>query len=209
LAAGLYFGKKTDMSLLSKVFSPIGSLLDRVICVVFAVVLAQAPVYMAQYIDVLAGAQMEAGKVYEELTVAARTFDLEVDPYLDKLASNADPMVRNSAEVQLNAVARYRRYTEALKALRDRSAWVRPFMLMRHYDPSVHAAMDFEPNVPLTIEGAVYAGLGVVLALLVMALFKGLGRLIFRKRRTVYDEYEAKLPTQAGTRPKTDTDARV
>ncbi|RMG70709.1 MAG: DUF2937 family protein [Bacteroidetes bacterium] len=197
------------MSFLSKLFLPIGSLVDRLICVAFAVVLAQAPVYMAQYIDVLSGAQMEAGKVYEELSVAARAFDLEVDPYLDKLAENADPMVRSNAEVQQNSVRRYRRYTEALKALRDRSAWVRPFMLMRHYDPSIHAAMDFEPNVPLTIEGAVYAGLGVLLALMVMAFFKWLAGLIFRKRPTVYDAYEGKLPEKAASRSQTTSDPKA
>lgn len=191
------------MSILSKIFAPLGRLFDRIVCVVFAVVLAQAPVYMAQYIDVLSGAQMEAGKLYAELEGAAQAFGLEVDPYLDKLAANADPMVSNNAQIQQNAVGRYYRYSEALAALRDRSPWVRPFQLIRHYDPSIHAALDFEPNVPLTIEGAVYAGLGVLLALLVMGFFQWLGGVIFRKRRTVYDEYEGKLPAQSEARSGT------
>ncbi|GAB4429865.1 MAG: hypothetical protein OHK0039_48540 [Bacteroidia bacterium] len=182
------------MSILRKIFAPVGSLIDRILCVVFAVVLAQAPVYMAQYIDVLSGAQMEAGNLYRDIERLASGYSLTVEEYLAQLAGNPDRMVSENAQMQQTAVLRYRRYTDALGDLRESSAWGRPFALMRHYDPAIHAALNFEPNVPLTTEGAAYAGLGIVLALLLIGLVKWIGSLIFRRTPSVYEEYENHLP---------------
>lgn len=153
-------------------FTSFGNLADRLICVAFAIVFAQVPVYMAQYIDVLAGAQMESGKMHKELEEVASNYNLRIPEYLDKLMNNPDPMVRDNVAIQKNAEDRYQKYSLALTNLTERSVWVRPFYLIRHYDPSIHAAMHFEPNFPFTWEGAIYAILGVIVALMLIGLVK-------------------------------------
>ena len=161
-------------------FGSIGSLADRVICVLFAIILAQAPVYISQYVNVLAGAQMESEKIYDDLENSAAKFNLTLDEYLGRLLSNPDPMVKENAEVSSSAVNRYRQYSEALDALLNSSVWSKPFRLMQYYDQSIHAAMKFEPNVPLTYEGGFYALAGVLIAMLILGLFRTIFGKIFK-----------------------------
>jgi Protein of unknown function (DUF2937) len=159
---------------MSRIFSFFGSLADRIFSVAMALLFALVPTYMAQYTDVLAGAQMESGKLYQELTEVASKYNLSAHDYLEQLSKNTDPMVRDNAEVSLSAVKRYLKYTEALEALKSASIWNRPFRFLRYYDQTISDAMIFEPNVPLNLEGIAYALAGVLVALLIVALLRGL-----------------------------------
>ena len=161
---------------MNRILRPIGTLFDRIFCLGLAVVLAQFPVYLNQYIDVLSGAQQEAQTTFRDLEQAAAGFQLRVDEYLQRLQENTDPMVQANAEVSQRVVDRYRRYTEALGDLTSTSVWGRPFALAKHYDPAIHSAMRFEPNIPLTWEGAIYTLIGLVLALGLIGMVKWIGR---------------------------------
>jgi hypothetical protein len=186
------------MAFLKFFFGSVGSLVDRVVCVLFAIALAQAPVYIAQYIDVLAGAQMESQKTYDDLEERAAKFDLTLDEFLTRLINNPDPLVKENAEASASTVDRYKRYTEALNALLYGSVWAKPFLLARHYDPSINAAMHFEPNVPLTMEGAVYALAGVLIAMLIMGFFRFIFGKIFGGKK---EEKPAGKKTEGKTQP--------
>lgn len=180
----LYFGMDPlHIPTMSRLLKSFGSLTDRIICVAFAVLFAQVPVYISQYVDVLSGARMEAKKVYDEVAEVANEYGQSVEVFLGEMAENPDQRVRDLTGVQLNTVQRYHRYTEALEALTKRAGWLKPFALMNHYDPSIHAAMFFEPNVPLTIEGAIYALMGVIVALLLIALVTGIVQRIRNSRK--------------------------
>lgn len=173
------------MSFFLNIFGSIGSLADRIICVVFAVVLAQAPIYMGQYINVLSGAQMESQKTYDDIESRAKKYQLSVDEFIERLIANPDDLVRENAEVSMNAVERYKDYTEALNALLNSNIWLKPFRLMQHYDPSIQAALQFKPGVPLTLEGVVYGLIGVVLAMLLISLFKRIWKSVMPKKKPV------------------------
>ncbi|MEZ4777251.1 MAG: DUF2937 family protein [Bacteroidia bacterium] len=173
------------MSILSPITRSLGTITDRIICIVFAIVFAQAPVYMAQYIDVLSGAQMESQKLYEDLVERASKYELTIDEFLERLKANPDVLVKENAEASESAVNRYRNYTEALNALLESSVWNKPFRLIKYYDPSVNAAIQFEPNVPLTWEGIIYAFIGLVLALVIIGLFSSLWNALFKKKKDI------------------------
>jgi hypothetical protein len=174
----------------SSFLKSIGTLTDRIVCLVCAVVLAQVPVYIAQYTDVLSGAHMEAKKVYDEVVEVANNYQLSVEQFLEEMGSNPDEKVRDMSGIQQNTVDRYLRYDKALTALTKGSLWLKPFALIRHFDPSVHEAMFFEPNVPLTFEGAIYAFLGLLIALLLIGLVKRIGKSIRRSRDKSKAMYE-------------------
>ena len=182
------------MAFLNFFFGSVGSLVDRIVCVLFAIALAQAPVYIAQYIDVLAGAQMESQKTFDDLEERAAKFDLTLDEFLGRLLNNPDPLVKENAEASASTVERYRKYTEALNALLDSSPWAKPFRLVQYYDPSVNAAMHFEPNVPLTFEGAFYALAGVLIAMLIIGFFRWIFTKIFGRKK---EETTPKEKTQS------------
>ncbi|MEO1451555.1 MAG: DUF2937 family protein [Bacteroidota bacterium] len=169
-------------------FGLMGNLVDRLLCVAGAILLAQAPVYMAQYIDVLSGAKAESGIIYDELSALAKSYNLDLESYLDKLASNPDQMVRDNIAVQQSAVERHERYVEAFDAITNASIWTRPFRFMQHADPTISQAVVFEPGLPLTVEGGVYALVGVLLVMLILGLIRRIGR---GMRKATKDDYAA------------------
>lgn len=176
------------MNILAKIFSPIASIADRIICVVAAITLAQGPNYIAQYTDVLSGAEMEARKTYEEVQGRATAKSMSVDDYIAKTIDETPRGIEawNFVQDSKKSVERYQNYHEALLALQNSSLWKRPFVLTYYYDASVHEAINFEPNVPITTEGAVYGLIGVLIALVAIGLVKALLNLIFgKKKKTV------------------------
>ena len=64
---------------MNRLLRPLGSLLDRIMCILAAVLLAQAPMYMNQYLDVLAGARLESIKLYEDLEQTAARYNQTVE----------------------------------------------------------------------------------------------------------------------------------
>lgn len=153
-----------------------GSLIDRIICVVVAVIFLQAPVLMNQYQNVLAGAQVEASRTYERLEEIALRFDQSVEDFLAELLADDNPKVVANAEADQEQVDRYRWYSEALTAFADANAFTRPMVFFQYLDPQLLDAVVFQPGLPLTVEGFVYALLGIVLAMGVISLVKRLFR---------------------------------
>lgn len=174
------------MRWLSTLFSPIVTLTDRVVCVLFAVAFAQGPTYIAQYMDVLSGAEMEARNTYERVEDRAIQRGMGVNEYIQQTIEETPRGIEAWEYVQdtKGTVERYQRYRAALDALERSSPWTKPWVLAYHFESSIHKAIRFEPNVPLTYEGGMYGLVGVVLALLLIGAIKGLLRLFSGKRRT-------------------------
>lgn len=150
-----------------RIFNFFGGLTERIFTVILALLFAQAPTYMHQYTQVLAGAHQEAETTYLELESRAQNYDLSVEAFLNDLMKNEDPKVKDNAEVSWNTVKRYWDYDKALKSLRGSNAFSRPFNFLRHLDTRIRAALDFAPGLPLNWEGFVYGILGVFFAMLI------------------------------------------
>ena len=167
------------MSLAGQIFSPIGALLDRIVCIVFAVVFAQGPVYIAQYLDVLAGARMESEKNLRKVQEQAEDNGVTVEDFVSRLLGNSDPLVRSSGETIQNLLVSYEQYESAYSAISTANVWQKPFRLIQHFDPSIGEALVFNPSVPLSIEGAVYAFIGLIIGWLLFSLIAS----IFKRRK--------------------------
>ncbi|MEL6672147.1 MAG: DUF2937 family protein [Bacteroidota bacterium] len=166
------------------ILKPLGNVADRIICVVMAVLLAQLPVYINQYVDVLSGAKQESEITYKELVSIASSYNRSVDEYLEELMANPDRMVRDNAEVSQSTVQRYKKYAQALEALSTGPSWMRPFKLARHYDANIHSAIQFEPNIPLTFDGLLYGFVGLLLGMALVGIFRSIWRSLTGNKKT-------------------------
>ena len=160
--------------------------MDRIICIVLVVIFMQLPMYINQYVDVLSGARMEAKRTYDDMESRAGENGLSIAEFVKRLKDNEDVIVRESGEVSENVVSRYEKYSEALEALTTGSVWVRPFRLMAHYDPTINAAIRFEPGLPLNIEGIIYGIAGLAFSLLIVGLGRGLAKRLFGKKKRAF-----------------------
>ncbi len=163
------------------------SLTDRVLCVVGAVLLSQGPEFMQQYLQRLGGHLDEARRQLAAFQKTADQAGLTLDQFISQTAANADPAVAKLGGVMTDSVERVASLQTAHDALLQAELWERPFVFLRNLDAGIARATAgvYQPAVPTTTEGLVYAFAGM---LLILALYHlGLKRLfgaVFSRSRT-------------------------
>lgn len=142
-------------------------LLDRILCVFGAVLFSQAPEFMQQYLQRLGGHLDEARRQLLQFENAAKSSGLSLDELIHRTTTNAEPAVAKLGGVMTDTVARVDTLAAAQSALLDASLWTRPFVFLQHLDLAIARATwsVFKPAVPTTIEGVVYALLGMLVLL--------------------------------------------
>lgn len=149
-------------------------LLDRILCVIGTIVFSQAPEFMQQYLQRLGGHLDEARRHLAQFQRVAEQSGLSLDRLITQTSSNADPAVAKLGGVMQTAVARVDELAAAQAAIQHASLWERPFVFFRHVDTSIAQATweIYQPAVPTTVEGLVYAliGMFVLLGLYHLAL---------------------------------------
>jgi len=143
------------------------SLTDRILCVVGAVLFSQGPEFMQQYLQRLGGHLDEARR---QLATFQRTADqagLTLEAFIRKTSGNADADVARLGGVMNDAVERVGSLQAAHDALLHAALWERPFVFLRHIDSAIARATGavYQPAVPTTVEGLLYAFAGMLLIL--------------------------------------------
>ncbi|HZF47304.1 MAG TPA: DUF2937 family protein [Polyangiaceae bacterium] len=150
-------------------------LIDRLLCVLGAVSFTQVPEFIQQYLQRLGGHLDEARRQVEGFTKVAALSQLTARELIERTAQNPDEAVARLSSVMREAIERVEHLTAAEAAIRDASAWTRPFVFLAHMDPAIAGATwdVYRPAVPTTLEGVVYAGFGI---LVLWGLYYGLLR---------------------------------
>ncbi|HKB92475.1 MAG TPA: DUF2937 family protein [Opitutaceae bacterium] len=148
-------------------FSAGEGLLDRLLCVSGAILFSQLPEFIQQYLQRLGGHLDEARRQLAQFEGVARQSNLTLDQFIEKTSANTEPSVARLGEVMHQTVLRVQDLTSSEIAIRNASLFARPFVFLQHMDGSIaHATWSvFQPAVPTTIEGLLYAGIGVILML--------------------------------------------
>ena len=157
------------------------SLIDRILCVLGAVLFSQGPEFMQQYLQRLGGHLEEARHQLAVFQQTAAQAGLSLDQFITKTAANSDAAVAKLGGVMSGAAERVATLQSAHESLLHASLWERPFIFLGHLDLGIARATGavYQPAVPTTAEGIVYAlaGMLVFLALyhyglrFVLALF--------------------------------------
>lgn len=144
------------------------SLLDRVLCVFGAAGLSQGPEFFQQYLQRLGGHLDEARLALAGFAEVARKSGLSLPDYIDLLRAQPSTAVAATGAQIAAMQTRVAELAASETALREATMWERPFVFLRHVDGDIAARTweVFKPAIPVTMEGAVYAGAGMVLALL-------------------------------------------
>ena len=139
-------------------------LLDRVLCVLGAVTFSQLPEFMQQYLQRLGGHLDEARRQLQQFRQSAEQSGLTLDRFITQTTANPDAAVAKLGDVMAQSATRVDTLESAQAALQNASLWSRPFVFLRHVDPSIaHATWSiFKPAVPTTAEGLIYAATGML-----------------------------------------------
>ena len=173
------------MKLGRKMFDAGDTFIDRVLCVLGAVLFSQAPEFMQQYLQRLGGHLDEARRQLAHFQQVATQAGITLDRLISQTSASPEPTVAKLGGVIGETVARVDTLAAAQAALQDASLWTRPFVFLRHLDPAIARATwsIFKPAVPTTAEGLVYAlaGMLVLLGVYHLALKRPAVRWIDRK----------------------------
>lgn len=171
--------------------------LDRIVCILGAVGLSQGPEFIQQYTQRLGGHLDEARRQLEQFARMAGELGMTLDGLVEHSAQGADPVSVKFGEVVVATRERVEALAVAEQSLRDASLWERPFVFLRHLDWQIaeRTWQAYKPAVPTTLEGLVYGGVGLVIAL---GLYCGISELAVsgikrwrRKREMAKAEAEA------------------
>ncbi len=144
-------------------------LVDRLLCVLGAVVFSQVPEFMQQYLQRLGGHLDEARRQLDQIEAAAARSGLTLEQLTAHTAAASDPAVARLGAVLADTAARVDALAAAESAIRHASILTRPFVFMRRLDPEIARATwsIFKPALPTTLEGLFYALAGVLVFLAV------------------------------------------
>lgn len=142
------------------------------------VVTSQAPEFAQQYRQRLGGALQELQAVVEDFDADARRSDLSRAEALAAYRASADEFLRDRGVSIGRTISRY----ESLQRQAVRfAAWpeaAQPALLVGESDPELISGAwgDFRPGLPVTVTGAIWAALGVLIGLAVVQGGRAAGR---------------------------------
>lgn len=143
------------------------SLIDRILCVLGAVLFSQGPEFMQQYLQRLGGHLDEARRQLAVFQQTAAQAGLSLDQFISQTGSNPDSAVARLGGVMADSVQRVGSLQSAHDALLHSALWERPFVFVRHLDVEIARATGavYQPAVPTTLEGLAYALAGMLVFL--------------------------------------------
>lgn len=142
------------------------------------VVTSQAPEFTQQYRQRLGGAMQELQAVVEDFDADARNSNLSRAEALAAYRASADEFLRDRGVSIGKTISRF----ESLQRQSARFAsWpdaAQPALLIGESDPELISGAwnDFRPGVPVTVTGAIWAGIGFLIALLLVQGGRAAGR---------------------------------
>lgn len=155
----------------------IGGLCDRICAVIGAIICAQAPLFMQQYSQQLVGREAELHHQVEAMRQAASISGKTLEQFISKFLASGDIDIARQGELMQNLVDRWQALTKALSALQHSSVFERPFIFLGHLNVDTFKSTfyNYSIGLPLTLEGAVYAIIGIAIGYCIFAGIRQVG----------------------------------
>jgi len=159
------------------VFSPlmlVDGLVDRIFAVSFAVLFAQIPQFIAQYIQRLGGHLDELARIISQYQDGAKASGKTLEQFMATHLNSGIPDFISTGKMMQSNVSRYDVLSQSLEAIRSASVTVKPFVFLKNADFSIVKGtfQSFIPGVPVTVEGAIYALCGLIVGIILYFVLK-------------------------------------
>jgi hypothetical protein len=147
-----------------KIFSSIGSILDRLCVVAGAFVGSQIPEFFQQYTQRLSGHVSELHRLLNQMRQVASYSNKTLEQYIHKFISSSDPDFVHQGEFMQGMVSRFDELNQALNYLMQSSMWLKPYVFAKgiQYDIAHATLSSFQPGINLNVEGFCYAVGGIL-----------------------------------------------
>lgn len=143
----------------------IGTLADRICAVCGALVFSQLPLFMQDYQQQLVGRISELRIQIQAMQQIAG--DRTLDTYIQKFVSHNDSDIAQHGELLMGVMKRYESLQHAYTSLMQNGPLTKPiaFVSNLHQDVALSTWSHFEFGIPLSVEGGIYALIGIVVTM--------------------------------------------
>lgn len=150
-----------------------------------ALVASQGPEFSQQYRQRLGGGIDELRRVIARFEAAARAGGETRESAIARLRSNPDALASSQGSAMQAHVERLTRLEAHRRAMAEAGPFARIALMAREGDREIVTAAyrEFEPAVPVTVEGAASAALGFAAAWGGMLMLAALARSLWRRRK--------------------------
>ena len=150
-------------------------------------VLSQFPEYAQQYTQRLGGAVDELRIITAEFDAAATAAGMTRETALGRYAAASDDFLQGRGVSMQRTFERYEELSATLERIRGADAVQRLTLLPQYMDTEIgaRALENFQPAVPVTVEGLAYGGGGFLIGYLVTSGLVRFLMLPFRRRERV------------------------
>lgn len=147
-----------------KIFSFLGSLMDRLCVVAGAFIFSQFPQFMQQYTQRLAGHVEALQKLLHQLRQIASFSHKTLEQYIQKFKDSTDTDFSQQADFMQGILNRWQELNQALDHLTQSSIWLRPYYFLKDLQTDIAKSTfaSFQPGFNLSMEGLCYAGAGMI-----------------------------------------------
>jgi Protein of unknown function (DUF2937) len=142
----------------------LGGLFDRICAAAGALIFAQAPLFMVQYEQQLTGRAAELKLQVEGMRNAASFSGKSLEQFISKFLQNSDIDFTRQGELMQSTFHRWQSLTESLSTLQTSTVFERPFVFLTYLDTDIAKSTleHFKFGLPFTLEGGVYAVVGIL-----------------------------------------------
>jgi len=146
--------------------------------------LSQFPEFSQQYTQRLAGKVEELTRFVEEFDADAANVGVSREQALIDLAQGG-AIGTERAQTIVTTIERQNRLSTALLQLRSAGPFTRAYHANAFTDGELARGTlsDFKPAIPLTFEGLIFAGVGLLMGLGLFSGFSALGRRLLLRRK--------------------------
>jgi len=162
-----------------------GSLAERIVVFFAALLMCQAPQYMNLYLNVLAGAKATYEKSVAEIGEKAKELEMTTKEFIDDLAKSNSQAAKKSGELHVSQIQGLEKTKLAFDAIKNASAFSRPFVFLKHVDWGLAKNVQFQPVFPLTFEAFIYVIVGIILGMLLYKAIMFFPRRFLGNKQTI------------------------
>ncbi|KIC76425.1 Uncharacterized protein DB41_GD00030 [Neochlamydia sp. TUME1] len=151
-------------------------LIDRLFAVIGALAFSQFPLFIQQYQQNLLGHVEELKIQLQAMQSAASVTGKSLQQYIVKFLNSADTDFQLQGALMNNMVERYYTLNDSFQALQEASIYFKPFLFIKYGDWKIAKLtwQSYKIGISFTSEGAIYAGIGVIVGVAIYGLLSKL-----------------------------------
>lgn len=160
-------------------------IMDRFFVVVFALIFLQLPLFMQHYQQNLVGHVDELQWQIDSMREVAFESGKTLEQFIEKFVTSDDQDFSGQGEVMSKMVIRWEKMSASLQALTHASVLARPLLFLFHlrWDIASSSYKNFTFGIPFSLEGVIYAAVGMLVGYFVFRVFSRMFGRVFSSNR--------------------------